>query len=286
MRFNRIARLKGTLVIRMKYVVRTLGAAIIAFAQTSMAQAPSPAIGMVIMHGKGGSPARLVSGLASALEQKSYLVANLEMPWSANREYDVGVDIAEKEVDAALGSLRAKGANKVFVAGHSQGALFAIYYGGKHPVDGVIAIAPGGNVANNIFRGELGSYVEQARKLVADGKGNEKTRFGDYEGSKGPYTVTATPAAYLSWFDPEGAMNQVKSSRAMNPRVPVLFIAPTNDYPGLVKIKQQMFGALPRNPLTRMYEPDSSHRDAPFASRDEIVRWTAEVAGTLSPASR
>lgn len=272
--------------IRMKYVVRTLAAAVIAFAQISMAQAPSSAIGVVIMHGKGGSPARHVSSLASALEQKGYLVANLEMPWSANREYNGGVDVAEKEVNAALESLRAKGANKVFVAGHSQGGLFAIHYGGKHPVDGVIAIAPGGNVANAIYRKELGQSVERARKLVAEGNGNEKTRFNDYEGSKGTYTVTATPAAYLSWFDPEGAMNQVKASRAMNPQVPVLFIAPKSDYPGLLKVKQMMFDALPRNPLTRMYEPDSSHLDAPIASRDEIVRWTAEVAGTLSPASR
>ena len=50
-------------------------------------------------------------------------------------------------------------------------------------------------------------------------------------------------------------------------------------------VKRMMFDALPRNPLTRMYEPDSSHLDAPFASRDEIVRWITEVAGTSSPAS-
>src|SRR5687768_15412912 len=163
----------------MKYVVTMLAAATIAFPLTSMAQAPSSAIGVVIMHGKGGSPARHVSSLASSLEQKGYLVANLEMPWSANREYDASVDVAEKEVDAALASLRARGAGNVFVAGHSQGGLFAIHYGGKHAVDGVIAIAPGGNVANPIYRRELGQSVEQARRLVGDGKGNEKTRFSD-----------------------------------------------------------------------------------------------------------
>ena len=226
-----------------------------------------------------------MSGLASSLEQRGYLVANLEIPWSAKRQYDAGVDVAEKEVDAALDALRAKGSRSVFVAGHSQGGLFAIHYGGRHRVDGVIAIAPGGNVANFVFRRELGQYVEQARKLVAEGKGNEKTRFGDYEGSKGAFPVTATSAAYLSWFDPEGAMNQERASRAMSPQVPVLFIAPKNDYPGLRNVKQTMFDALPKNPLTRMYEPDSSHFDAPSASRDEIVRWTAEVAGASNTAS-
>jgi pimeloyl-ACP methyl ester carboxylesterase len=271
--------------IRMKYALRTVAAAIIAFAQSSMAQAPSSGIGVVIMHGKGGSPAGFVSSLASSLEQKGYLVANLEVPWSGRREYDVGVDVAESEIEAALASLRAKGASKVFVAGHSQGGLFAIHYGGKHSVDGIIAIAPGGNVANPIYRREVGESVEQARKLVAEGKGNERTRFTDYEGSKGTYPVTATPVAYLSWFDPDGAMNQEKASREMNPQVPVLFIAPKDDSPGLRKVKQVMFDALPKNPLTRMYEPDSSHRDAPFASVDEIVRWTTEVAAASRPAS-
>jgi len=102
-----------------KYVVTTLAAALIAFAHTSMAQAPSSAIGMVIMHGKG-LPTRHVSSLASSLEQKGYLVANLEMPWSANREYDAGVEVAEKVVDAALDSLRAKGAGKVFIPGTAR----------------------------------------------------------------------------------------------------------------------------------------------------------------------
>jgi len=38
--------------IRMKYALGT--AAIVAFAQAAMAQAPSSAIGVVVMHGKGG----------------------------------------------------------------------------------------------------------------------------------------------------------------------------------------------------------------------------------------
>lgn len=264
----------------------TLAVAIIAvaIAQTSMAQAPSSEIGVVIMHGKGGSPTRHVSNLASSLEQRGCLVANLEMPWSGNREYDVGVAVAEKEVSAALDTLRNKGAKKLFVAGHSQGGLFALYLGGNHSVDGIIAIAPGGNVASPIYQEKLGPSVELARKLVAEGKDREKTRFSDYEGSRGTYTVVASPAAYLTWFDPDGAMNQVKAAKTMNPQVPVLFIVPKKDYPGLLRVKQLMFDALPKNPLSRLYEPDSSHLDAPSASREEIARWTVEVAGRLNPA--
>jgi pimeloyl-ACP methyl ester carboxylesterase len=265
-------------VIFTKPIAGTLAAALLVLALSAMAQPSSPSIGIVLMHGKGGSPARHVAPLATALEQKGYLVANLEMPWSGNRSYDTTVEAAEREVHGAAEALRGKGAGKVFVAGHSQGGLFAIHYGGKGPVDGVIAIAPGGNVANPVFRREVGADVEKARKLVAEGKGAEKERFSDYEGSRGTHPVSATAAAYLAWFDPEGAMNQMKAVRAVNPRVPVLYIAPRNDYPGLIKVKQVMFDALPRHPLTRMHEPDSSHLDAPAASVDEIVRWTREVA--------
>lgn len=242
------------------------------------AAAQSPGIGIVIMHGKGGSPTKHVADLASSLEGKGYLVANLDMPWSGQRGYDANVAAAEKQVESALESLRAKGAAKLFVAGHSQGGLFALYFGGKHPVDGIVAIAPGGSAGSTIFREKLGAAVAQARQLVADGKGDEKAQLLDFESSRGTFAVVATPANYLTWFDPDGAMNQVIAMKNMNPKVPVLFVAPKGDYPGLQKIKQSMFDALPRHPLTKLYEPDATHLGAPSASLDEILRWTREAA--------
>ena len=242
------------------------------------APARSRGIGIVVMHGKGGAPTKHVADLAASLEGKGYLVANLDMPWSGQRDYDADVAAAEKQVASALESLRAKGATKLFVVGHSQGGLFALYFGGKHPVDGIVAIAPGANVGSPIFREKLGAAVAQARQLVAEGKGDEKARLLDFESSRGTYPIAATPANYLAWFDPDGAMNQVIAMKNMNPKVPVLFIAPKGDYPGLQKIKQSMFDALPRHPLTRLYEPDATHLGAPSASLDEILRWTREAA--------
>lgn len=245
---------------------------------TARAEAGSTGIGIVIMHGKGGSPAKFVSDLVSALEAQGFLVANLEMPWSGRRDYDVDVSTAEGEVESALTALREKGARKLFVSGHSQGGVFALYYGSKHVVDGVIAIAPGGNVGSATFREKLGESVALASKLIAEGKGAEKTGLADYEGAKGVYRINSTPAAYLTWFDPEGAMNQTAAVQHMNPAIPVLFIAPSSDYPGLQKVKQQMFDALPKNPHTKLYEPNSSHLNAPSASIKEIVEWTTAVA--------
>ena len=262
-------------------LVATAAVVLLAAAASTGAATAQPAtarVGVVVMHGKGGSPSGHVATLAAGLEARGYLVANLEMPWSGRRHYDAPVAAAEEQVESALRELRAKGAAWLFIAGHSQGGLFALYFGGQHPLDGIIAIAPGGNAASPSYREKLGASVAHARELIAAGKGNEPEQFLDLEGSRGTYRISCTPGNYLSWFDPDGAMNESQAIRSMNPKVPVLFVAPLGDYAPLRGSKQMMFAALPANPLTRLYEPDASHLEAPSASIDESARWIAEVA--------
>ncbi|RZI43854.1 alpha/beta fold hydrolase [Herbaspirillum sp. HC18] len=239
----------------------------------------APLIGVVIMHGKGGSPGKHVPELASSLERQGYVVANIEMSWSGRRNYDVDVAAAEKEVESALETLRGKGAAKLFVAGHSQGGVFALHFGTGHRVDGIIAIAPGGNVASPVFKEKVGESLASAYRLIEQGKGDETARLYDYEGARGTYPVAVRPVVYVSWFDPNGAMNEMGAIKKLNPTVPVLFIAPTDDYPALQRTKRLMFDALPAHPMSRLYEPAASHTGAPLASIDEIVRWTTQVAG-------
>ncbi|MGN6581565.1 MAG: alpha/beta hydrolase [Bordetella sp.] len=240
-----------------------------------------PRIGIVLLHGKGATSTSM-EGLAGALTQKGYLVANLTMPWSGTYETDVLG--AMHTVDAALHELRSRGAAQVFVAGHSQGGVFALRYGVRHTVTGIVAIAPGGNVGNAAFRDKLSEYVDEARKLIAEGKGDEKTRFYDVDPGAGRgYGIVTTPAIYLSWFSPDGAMNEYGAAKKMNPATPVLFIAPTGDMPGLKRGNPQIFSLLPRNSHTEFYEPASSHTQAPNASAEEIARWMAEVAAAAHP---
>ncbi|MGH8617279.1 MAG: alpha/beta fold hydrolase [Burkholderiales bacterium] len=247
-------------------------------ARAVVAQTSPVKIGVVVMHGKGGAPTRHVSELAVALESAGFLVRNMEMPWSGKREYDVNVAAAVQEVEAALAALRDAGAQKVFVAGHSQGGVFALYFGGGHAVDGIIAIAPGGDVANAYYRARVAEPLAEARKLVAEGRGAERTKLADFEGAKGTFAITVSPAAYVTWFDPDGAMNQAAAVRKMQSAVPVLYIAPTKDYPALMRLKNQMFDALPRHPRTKLFEPDATHLYAPTASIQEIIAWTTGVA--------
>jgi pimeloyl-ACP methyl ester carboxylesterase len=264
---------------RFKHLLLVITAALAPTLFTVPAAAQNaPAIGVVVMHGKGGSPmARHMTPFVTGLESKGFLVANLEMPWSGRREYDVDVAAAEQQVTAALNELRSKGAKKVFVAGHSQGGVFALYYASRNPLDGLIAMAPGGSVDAPVYAQNVGGALALAQRMVADGKGAERGVFKDYEGSKGVNDIHTTAATYVTWFDPNGAMNQGKSSRAIPATTPVLYIAPRNDYPGLIRFKSSMFAALPANPLTRMTDIDSDHLNAPRNSIDEIVRWIGEV---------
>ena len=244
---------------------------------SSAAPAQADRIGIVIMHGKNGMPGGLVGALAKSLEQQGYLVANLEMAWSNRRTYDVPVSRAEEEVQAALAGLRGKGAGKLFLAGHSLGGAFATHLAGRLPVDGIIAIAPGGDVSNRVYRIHVGESLGRARRLVEEGKGAERTELVDYEGGA-PYAIPAVPSAYVTWFDPGGALNMSRAARAADPKKPFLWIVPINDYPGLLKITLPLYRSLPQHPLTKLYEPEADHRGAPTASIEEIVRWTKEVA--------
>jgi len=237
-------------------------------------------MGIVIMHGKGGSPDRWVNELADELANRGYIVANLEMPWSGDRNYDADTDAADAQIDKAIADMRSKGAQKIFVAGHSQGGAFAIHYAATHTIDGLIPIVPGGNPDSDLFRSKLYKFVKKSKKLVKDGKGGEQTELKDFEGSRGFNTIYTTPKIYLTWFDADSAMNYAKSIRKISKTLPVLFVEATDDYPGLHKYNMGIYDDLPRNKLTRLYQPKTNHLGAPEASIDEIVKWTAEVAST------
>ena len=260
------------------YIVLIFLALIFTSPPAASAQSATPVIGFVVLHGKGGRPEGLTAPLDASLQQQGMLVISPEMPWSGKRKYDADVAAAETQITEAVRTLLQRGAAKVFLAGHSQGAVFGLHYASKHPLDGLVLIAPGGNVATNFYRQKVSPSVSKARSLVAGGKGNEPGEFEEYEGDKGFWTVRTTAAAYLSWFDPEGAMNQTKSSRALPKTLPVLHVAPTSDYPALLRAKQDMYDAL-ATPLKRLYEPSSDHRNAPRDAAAEIARWAAEVAG-------
>jgi pimeloyl-ACP methyl ester carboxylesterase len=261
--------------------IPTQGALLAVFMLTSLAagaQPASPTPGVVIMHGKGGSPNRHVNGLAVALRDQGFVVANLEMPWSSEREYDASLGGAEKEVEAAIAQLRTQGAQRIFVAGHSQGGMFALYYASRHAVDGVIAIAPGGDPGSATPREKLAATVAAARTQISDGHGDEKMALADYESAKGVYPIHTTPNIYLSWFEPESDYSLLRSVKSLPATLPLLYVAPTQDYPALVRAHRSILAATPRPGKTELYEPNATHIGAPSASISKVVEWVRSIS--------
>lgn len=258
-----------------KIILAYITIAFVAFGFCS--QASELKIGVVLLHGNG-KPNALIEPLRHELASHNILVIHPEMPFSISRRYDKDVLSAVKQVDNAFSKLKAEGATKLFLAGHSKGGVFAVYYATMHKLDGLIAIAPGGNVSARVFRKKLGDAVAKAKQMIDAGNGDDVSNFKDFEGSRGVTGVHTNAEAYYSWFNPGGAMNLRRSVRRLSPDLPVLWIVAKNDYPGLRKANLPLYKELPRNPNTRLYQPDSTHKAAPRVSADKIISWIEQVA--------
>ena len=167
-------------------------------------------LGVVLMHGKWGTarPSSPIGQLASALENKGFLVSAPDMAWSRNREYDKTFDESMLEIDKAVAELKSKGATKIVVGGHSIGANAALGYGARRDgLAGILAIAPGHLPEVSGFQAKLDDDWKRAKKLVDNGKGSENGEFNDLNQGK-QKKVAMKAEVYLSWFDPEGQLRR------------------------------------------------------------------------------
>jgi pimeloyl-ACP methyl ester carboxylesterase len=227
--------------------------------------------GVVLLHGKGAAPGAFLGGLAEALRAEGAIVELPEMPWSHNRRYDATYDDAMNEIDAAVLKLRAAGAGKIVVAGHSLGANGAIGYAARREgLDAVIAMAPGHVPESGLLRLRAAGAIARAKKLIAAGQGDMPMSFPDM--AQGiPLTVTATPKVYLSLFDPEGPAPMSKNAAAMPP-VPFLWVVGIVD-PIFLSGRDYAFTAGAKHPKSRYLQILANHLDTPFMARNKVVEW-------------
>jgi len=260
---NRFARL----------VVAAVAAILIALAPAAHAQGGSlQGYGVVLLHGKLFWPGAFVGGLIAALRAEGAQVATPEMPWSRVRMYDATYEQAMREIDTAVAGLKAQGATKIVVAGHSMGANAAIGYAARHGggLTAVMAFSPGHLPETAEMREYTRDAIARAKALVAAGKGEEPARFPD-RAQGWPYYVTATPEAYLSLFDPDGPAAMPKNAAAM-PAVPFLWLVGRSD-PIHSRGPGYAYERAAKHPLSRYLEVDAGHIGAPNAAQNEIVAW-------------
>lgn len=181
--------------------------------------------GVVLIHGKAGGQGPL-QPLAQALKAQGATVVLPRMSWTSGyRTYDQTLG----EVHAAVAKLKAGGASRIVLAGHSLGANLSIGYAARYGgVDAVVALAPGHRP--DFIAGQTGESVAEAKALVAAGKGGQKARFLDFNQGK-VFPVTTTAEAYLSFFDPSGPA--AAAARGSGLRGPSLWVVGTADRPAM-----------------------------------------------------
>jgi esterase/lipase len=230
-------------------------------------------IGIVLMHGKTGSPSTVVDGLAIALQGAGYVVDTPEMCWSQRRIYDRPFLDCLTEIDSAIGRLRSRGAARIVVAGMSQGGDAALAYGARHAnLAGIIALAPAAAPERQVGVTDIAQSVAQARALVDAGRGNETARFVD-RNVRGTFSVRTTATIYLSYLDPQGPANMLDSVRKL--RAPLLWVAGSAD-PSQTGANAE-FNQAPANPLNRFVMVASAHLGTPDVARGAVLAWLPEL---------
>jgi len=141
------------------------------------ASAHAETIGVVMMHGKHGTPSQLQQ-IAGSIAEAGFAVERPEMCWSAARIYDRTYLECFADIDAAAARLKARGATTIVVLGMSLGGNAALGFGARRQgLAAIVALAPAHAPEFLGRRPEIARSVAKAQAEVAAGWRDEKSTF-------------------------------------------------------------------------------------------------------------
>lgn len=240
---------------------------------------PVPAqdqLGVVLMHGKSGTASgkSAIGKLARILEKKGFLVATPDMAWSRTRVLDKDYEAAMADIDAAVAALKAEGATRIVVGGHSMGANAALGYGARRDgLAGILAIAPGHVPDVDGFQRTVDYDYKRAQQMVSAGRGDETAAFNDFNEIMGN-SITVKASIYLSWFDPEGPAIIPKNAAALRPGTALMWVIGEDD--NMLKRgddERYAFSKAPGHPKSLYVVVPGGHKWAPVKGKKEIIAW-------------
>jgi pimeloyl-ACP methyl ester carboxylesterase len=241
---------------------------------TSVHAASLQGLGVVFLHGKGVWAGAFDGGIPAALEAEGAVAVSPEMPWSLGRIYGATYDEAMGEIDAAVAGLKGRGAKRIVIIGHSLGANAAIGYGARrHGVAAVVALSPGHLPETAEMRAHTADAIIRARALAAAGEKSRRTWPDRVQGF--PTFAIASPAVYLSMFDPDGPAVIPKNAAALH-GLPLLWVVGRSD-PIFARGRDYAFMRAPGNPKSQYIEVAAGHLTAPLAARSQVVEWVKSL---------
>jgi esterase/lipase len=235
--------------------------------------AQADSLGIVLLHGFGGSPDKDNVGLSEALTKAGYLVERPEMCWSRKRAYDRIYEECLSEIDNAVTKLKSRGAASIVVAGFSMGGVAALAYGAtRDDLKGVIALAPAHFPDYFSKRAEVADSIAKAQAMVKSGRGDDKWPFKEFGADW--MTLKVTPRIYLSFNGPNSS--GFGQTNATHLKEPLLWVAGTSD-PTQKDGADFAFAKAPANPLNRYVKVGSDHLGTPDASREAVLTWLQDL---------
>lgn len=251
----------------------------------SFAQGESKDIGIVLIHGKWGNPNGNIKSLADALRSNGYRVVTPLMPWSVKRGYDKPYQEAIGELDEIVSNFKNRGVSHVFVIGTSFGANGSIAYAayGKHPIDGVVAIAPGHIIELPRFSKIYARDLALASEMIKAGKGDEIANFLDVNaGKRQQFDMKAS--TYWSYFDPNGIGAMSISSKKITQKIPLLVLLGGQHDIAAPLGKEFIFSNWPAHPKNIYATLDGAeHFTAPEFAIEPILKWLADQSHSTRP---
>lgn len=234
-------------------------------------------LGVILMHGKQSTASDSRSGLpsiASTLKGAGHVVILPSMPWSTGswEKINVTVDQVFDQLDAYAAQLRAQGATRIVVGGHSLGANIALSYAVERATVAGVVMAGPGHSPNGLYRTDAGKKsIDRAAELVRSGHGADS--FSGVDSNQGSnITMTTTVAVYASWMNPRGKA----SMNFQAPRLPAgipLFMAVAEKDPAFAYAKSAYFDPAAKNPYSKFVTVGGDHVTTPFAASKQIVDW-------------
>ena len=255
------------------FIVSILGAGVTACqtAKVEIDTISGPKIGMVLMHGKGGATQKIDS-LADALRGAGVLVETPLMPWSRKRIYAKTYEDPMGEIDAAVNRLKAKGAKRIVVGGHSLGANAALGYGARRDgLAGVILLAYGHVPSGRVFPSKLGSSIAKAKAMIDAGNGMKTAGFGDLNQGRTP-SRSVRADIYYSWFAPDGPASDKNNAGNVKNGTPVLWVSGTQDRVSKFG-KGLIYSKIPSHPKSNFVVIQSNHINTPRDSVKTVSGW-------------
>jgi pimeloyl-ACP methyl ester carboxylesterase len=257
-------------------------AAAMALQTTGAQQALQPdRVGLLMLHGKnpGGPRDPNIRSVAMRFEREGMLVELPDMPWSSRRYIDGHWDRAMEEMDRHVATLRSRGATRIVLMGHSIGCTAALAYAVRKPdVDAIVLLAPG-HIPRGYYEfanlSPVRKSIDEARALVAAGKGDERAAFNDINQGRS-LTVRMTARDYLSYFDPLSDAEMGVSAPRVSASIPVLTVIGSAD-PLFRLARLYVHDKLPSNTRSRYLEVTADHLSTPEVARDQVSAWIVEA---------